>query len=75
MTWIQRFHIREYVRSSLWLVPLACVAGAVLLGTVIWRFDRWAGWTLLDFKPAGAMAGMGAFVGSMITYPEPGKAS
>ena len=68
MTWIQRFRIREYVRGALWPVPLACVLCAVLLAPVIRRFDRWAGWTLLDFNPSGAMAGLGAFVGAMVTF-------
>ena len=60
MTWIQRFRVREYVRGALWPVPLACVVAAVLRGSVSWRFDRLAGWTLLDFRPSGAVALLGA---------------
>lgn len=40
MTWAHRFRFRAYVRTSLWIVPAACVVLAIVLAEVVADVDR-----------------------------------
>ena len=67
MNWIQRFHIRSFLRNSVWFPPLLGMAGAILTH----RLVRWIDF-LLDLKasvnPDGARALLGALSASMFTF-------
>jgi uncharacterized membrane protein len=50
MTWLQRYHVRHHVRTSIWILP---VLGAVAALGVVWflhRVDEVIGWKA-DFNP------------------------
>src|SRR5574342_539144 len=68
MTWIQRYRFREYVRNSMWITPLCFVIFFGIAGALVWRLDRRLGWSLLGFRPGGALAAMAAIVGAMLTF-------
>ncbi len=68
MTWIQRYRIRTYLGSSLWVVPLAAAAAGVLFHRLIWIFDLRTRWAWLDFTTDGARAVVGAVVSSGLTF-------
>ena len=68
MSWALRFRLREQLRTGIWLVPCGCGVAGLLLGMAVWRLDRWAAWTLLDYKHDGAMALAGAIVSAMLTF-------
>jgi uncharacterized membrane protein len=68
MSWIQKYTIQNYFRSSLWPVPLAAAVAAVLFHRLIWEFDLWTRWKLLGFTPDGARAVVGAITASGLTF-------
>ena len=68
MTWLQRYRLRRFARSSLLLVPAAWVLAALLVAPVLRRLDRVIGWSWFDFSPDGARAILGAFTASMLTF-------
>lgn len=68
MTWLQRYHLRQTLRWSLWLVPLLAIVLAVLVAPLLRWLDRATGWTGLNFSPDGARTILGAFTSSMLTF-------
>src|SRR5262245_40087816 len=56
MGWDQRYRLRGYVASSLWIIPFAAIPVALALIRVLQVLDQWPGWTLLGLTPAGAQA-------------------
>ncbi len=69
VSWRQRWRIYEYVRNSLWIVPLLLVvlAGVMALGLV--AFDGRATTTIgLSFGEDAARAVLGAIASGMITF-------
>ncbi len=68
MTWLQKFKLREYVRESLWIIPLAFAFGAVVLALVAEEIDRATEWQLFDFSAGAAGSVLGTITGSMITF-------
>jgi uncharacterized membrane protein len=65
--WIQRYRIATFVRSALWLVPLASLALAVLLMPLLRQLDEATGWTLLGFGLDGARALLAMLAASMLS--------
>jgi uncharacterized membrane protein len=68
MTWLQRYKIRNYINSSLCVVPLAWGCAAVVFHRIVWRFDLWTRWDLLGYSPDGARAVVGVISSSMLTF-------
>lgn len=68
MTWIQRYQLRQFLRTSLLLFPMACLLAALVLAPVLRWLDQRMAWRALDFSPEGARAVLGAFTGSMLTF-------
>jgi len=66
VSWATRFRIRQYVRGSLWLVPLLGVVLGVLLGFLDVRLDTSislpSSWT---YSPSTATTVLSAIVGAM----------
>ena len=66
MSWATRFRVRQYVRGSLWLVPLLGIVIGVLLGFLDVRIENSvhlpANWT---YSPSTATTVLSAIVGSM----------
>jgi uncharacterized membrane protein len=68
MTWIHRHQLRNFIRTSLVLFPMACLVAALALAPVLRWLDRVIGWQAFDFSPEGARAVLGAFASSMLTF-------
>jgi uncharacterized membrane protein len=68
MTWIQRYWLRRFVISSVWLAPLLAVVAAIVLH----RAARWADaqthWAWFDFGAPGAQALASVVASSMLTF-------
>jgi uncharacterized membrane protein len=68
MTWLQRYRLRHFLKTSFWIWPAATlVATAIALPAVRW-LDYQLGWRWLDFTPDGARAILGALSASMLTF-------
>jgi hypothetical protein len=65
MTWLQQYKIRDYVRSSVWIVPLAWAIAAALVHRVAWTFDLWA---RVKDRAAAGMADYQGIGGSPLSY-------
>jgi uncharacterized membrane protein len=65
--WIQRYRIWTFVRSALWLVPLASMVLAVLLTPLLRQIDQATGWTLLGFGLDGTRALLAMLAASMLS--------
>jgi uncharacterized membrane protein len=67
MRWIQRYRISTFVRSALWLVPLASMLLALLLTPLLRRIDQATGWTLFGFGLDGTRALLAMLAASMLS--------
>ena len=67
MTWRQRYRIRSFVRSSVWLPPVAGLIAALLLRPVVQAVDEALGGVSV-VGPDGARALLGALASSMLTF-------
>lgn len=45
MAWNRRYALRSYVRSALWIVPLAAYLASIVAIRVLGRVDEWLGWS------------------------------
>jgi uncharacterized membrane protein len=68
MTWLQRYRWRSFIKSSLWLYPVAGLLAATLVAPVIRWLDGLTHWSWFNFNPEGARAVLGAFSASMLTF-------
>src|SRR5712691_2060212 len=68
MTWLQRYRIRNFLQSSMWLVPLGGMVLALGVASILRRVDAWTRWPLFGFGPDGARAVLGAITASMLTF-------
>jgi uncharacterized membrane protein len=67
MTWLQRYSVRHYVRTSIWILP---VLGAVASLGAVWflhRIEEMMGWKS-DFDPDTARTVLGTMAASMFTF-------
>ena len=68
MTWLQRYRIRNFLRTSFWIWPVAVLlATAIALPTIRW-LDYQLGWQWLNFTPDGARAVLGSLSTSLLTF-------
>lgn len=56
------------VRSSLWIVPVLCVIGALMAAPLVRWADEQTQWMLLGFGLEGARAVMSALASSLLTF-------
>ncbi len=69
MSWGRRFRAKEYLRTSLWVIPVAFVAFAVVVGLVVPEIDRASESSLsFPFGAGAAIAALSAIAGGMITF-------
>ena len=67
MNWKQRHALRQFLRSSLWPIPLTCMVGAVAVAHLTLWMDRQIGWTL-NVSADGARAVGSTLAGSLLTF-------
>jgi hypothetical protein len=51
MTWLQRYRLQNFLRSSMWLVLLGRMVLALYVAPILRRVDAWTRWTLFGFSP------------------------
>jgi uncharacterized membrane protein len=68
MTWLQRYYLRTFVRSSVWIVPLGGILLALFLAPAVRGLDAVTGWSLLGYTPNGARTMLGALVASALSF-------
>jgi len=68
MTWLQHYKLRNFVTSSLWLVPVLCGVMAIVCHRIAWEFDLWTQWELLGYSQDSARSLIGAISAAMLTF-------
>jgi uncharacterized membrane protein len=59
---------QAFLRSSLWIVSVACMAAALAVAPLIRWIDERTHWSLLGFGAEGARAVVGALSASLLTF-------
>ena len=67
MSWIQRYKLRQFLRNSIWILPVLGMLAAMLLLHLLHRVEVRAGWEV-GLDPAATLAVLGALAGSMLTF-------
>src|SRR5438045_9319100 len=62
MNWSQKYGLRSYLKSSLWLVPFIAIPIELVVTRLLHGLDGWLGWALLGLTVQGAQALLGAFL-------------
>ena len=62
MNWKQFYHLKSYLRSSLWVVPFIAIPLELIATRVLHRLDGWLGWSFLDIGVSGAQAMLNAII-------------
>ena len=66
MSWLQRYHIRLFLRNSIWILPALSIVAALASVAIITRIDRNLGWRM-NIQPDTARTIMGTIAGSTFT--------
>jgi uncharacterized membrane protein len=62
MNWKQFYHLKNYIRSSLWVVPFIAIPLELVATRVVHHLDGWLGWTFLGIGVSGAQAMLNALI-------------
>jgi len=68
LKWNQRYLLKSYLRSSLWIVPLISIPIALVCARMLHRLDMRLDWNLLGFELAGAKSLLEAFVSAALAF-------
>ncbi len=68
MNWNQRYGLRSYLKSSLWVVPLVAIPLELVTARLLRGLDARLGGSLLGFTEAGAQALLQAFVTATLSF-------
>jgi uncharacterized membrane protein len=68
LTWLQRYRLRAFLASSLWIVPVLGVAIALVVAPALRRFDAETRWTVFGFGAEGARAVLSGLVAAVFTF-------
>src|SRR5262249_55768116 len=68
VTCLQRYRLRAFLATSLWIVPVLGVVLALAAAPALRRIDAATRWTLFGFGPDGARAVLGGLVASVFTF-------
>src|SRR5512137_1003502 len=68
MSWILRYRCRIFLRSSLWIAPVASMAAALLAAPLVRLVEVRTQWTLLGFGLEGSRLVVGALASSLLTF-------
>jgi uncharacterized membrane protein len=68
MHWKQFYYVRDYLRSSLWIVPLVAIPLELAATRILHRLDGWLGWAFLDLGAPGAQAMLNAIVTATLSF-------
>jgi uncharacterized membrane protein len=68
MNWSRIYGFKNYLKSSLWLVPFVAIPLELVTTRFLHRLDAWLGWTLLGFTQTGARVLLEAFVTITLSF-------
>jgi uncharacterized membrane protein len=68
MRWNQRYGLRHYFKSSLWVVPFVAIPLELVVTRLVHGLDAWLDWSLLGFSVTGAKALLEAFVTMTLSF-------
>ena len=68
MSWSTLYGFKDYLKSSLWLVPFVAIPLELVVTRFLHPLDAWLGWTLLGFTQTGARALLEAFVTITLSF-------
>jgi uncharacterized membrane protein len=68
MNWKQLYHLRIFLKSSLWVVPLIAIPFELAATQILHRMDGWLGWTLLGLGVSGAQAMLNALITATLSF-------
>ena len=68
MRWNRLYGIRNYLKSSLWVVPFIAIPLALVATRSLHRLDIWLGWSLLGYGATGAKSLLDAFVTATLSF-------
>lgn len=68
MRWNQRYGLRNYLKSSLWVVPFVAIPLELVVTRLMHGLDAWLGWSLLGLSVTGAKALLEAFVTVTLSF-------
>jgi uncharacterized membrane protein len=68
MFWKKLFHTRDYLKSSLWVVPFVAMPLELIATRVLHSLDGWLGWTFLGLGVSGARAMLDAITTAMLSF-------
>jgi uncharacterized membrane protein len=66
--WNQLYGLRNYLKSSLWVVPFIAIPLALVATRLLLPFDAWLGWSFLEYETAGAKTLLEAFVTATLSF-------
>ncbi|MBS0522139.1 MAG: DUF2254 domain-containing protein [Proteobacteria bacterium] len=69
MQWSRRYALWSYLRSSMWIAPLAGYVVSLILIRALGRLDDWLGWTWhWTLSPEVAQSGLEVFIAAMLSF-------
>lgn len=68
MRWNQRYGLKNYLKSSLWVIPFIAIPVALIAVRSLHRLDAWLDWTLLNYSTTGAKTLLDAFVTATLSF-------
>jgi uncharacterized membrane protein len=68
MNWSRFYGFKNYLRSSLWLVPFVAIPIELVTTRLLHGLDAWLRWSFLEFTQAGARAILEAFVTITLSF-------
>jgi uncharacterized membrane protein len=67
MSWIQGYKLRQFLRNSIWILPVLGMMAAILSVRLLHWVEVRAGWQV-GLDPVVTLAVLGALAGSMLTF-------
>ena len=68
MSWMLRYRLKYFLRSSLCAAPIASMAAALLAAPLILMVDERTQWTMMGFGLEGSRVMIGALTASLLTF-------
>ncbi len=68
MKWNQLYGLKNYLKSSLWLVPFFAIPLALIAARTLHSLDAWLRWNLLEFDLDASKALLDTFVSATLAF-------
>ena len=68
MIWNKLYGLRNFLRSSLWIVPFIAIPFNLVATRILHWLDAWLGWTFMGYSVPGAQAVLQAVVTTTLSF-------